>query len=95
MERMDQPKITGYRKLSDEEGALMNEIKAKGAEFHALFEKVKAHLADQRQSAFLHGPAELPRIERAEPGRWAALARTHFQEGCMALTRAVAQPDSF
>lgn len=27
--------------------------------------------------------------------RWVAIARTHFQEGLMALTRAVARPTSF
>ena len=27
--------------------------------------------------------------------RWTAIARTHLQEGFMALTRAVAKPDSF
>jgi hypothetical protein len=35
------------------------------------------------------------RIDRAQPERWAAIARTHFQEGLMALTRAVAQPTFF
>ena len=30
-----------------------------------------------------------------DPERWAAIARTHFQEGLMALTRAVAQPTFF
>jgi len=29
------------------------------------------------------------------PERWRAIANTHFQEGLMALTRAVAQPTSF
>jgi len=27
--------------------------------------------------------------------RWTAIARTHLQQGFMALTRAVAKPDSF
>lgn len=27
--------------------------------------------------------------------RWLSIARTHFQEGLMALTRSVARPDSF
>ncbi len=28
-------------------------------------------------------------------GRWASIARTHLQEGFMALTRAVAKPTTF
>lgn len=34
---------------------------------------------------------------RAEGGdqRWAAIAQTHFQEGLMALTRAIAKPEFF
>lgn len=35
------------------------------------------------------------RINAAQPGRWVSISRTHFQEGLMALTRAVAQPESF
>lgn len=38
---------------------------------------------------------EHSRLEEAQPERWIAIARTHFQEGLMALTRAVAQPSSF
>lgn len=30
----------------------------------------------------------------ADP-RWAALAKTHFQQGLMALTRSIAKPDFF
>ena len=35
------------------------------------------------------------RLDRAQPERWAAIARTDFQTGLMALVRAVAQPNSF
>ncbi len=30
----------------------------------------------------------------ADP-RWVSIARTHFQEGCMALTRAITKPETF
>jgi hypothetical protein len=46
-------------------------------------------------TAFQRAHAEKARLNRAEPERWAAIARTHFQEGLMALTRAVAQPSGF
>ena len=39
--------------------------------------------------------AEIMRLDAAQPERWIAIANTHFQEGLMALTRAVAQPGSF
>lgn len=38
---------------------------------------------------------EIARLDAAQPERWATIARTHFQEGLMALTRAVAQPGFF
>lgn len=94
METIQQPKITGYRQLSEPEAALMNEIKAKGIELQALVQKVNAHLGTQLSSA-RENPDEVARIMTAEPGRWSALGRTHFQEGLMALTRAVAQPGTF
>lgn len=42
METFTQPKITGYRQLSEQEAALMNEIKAKGVELGALVERLRA-----------------------------------------------------
>jgi hypothetical protein len=39
--------------------------------------------------------AEGKRLQGAEPHRWRSIAKTHMQEGLMALTRAVAQPGSF
>lgn len=38
---------------------------------------------------------EWERLVAAEPHRWRAIAQTHLQEGCMAVTRAIAQPSSF
>lgn len=32
------------------------------------------------------------RLNQAQPGRWLSISQTHFQEGFMALVRAVAQP---
>jgi hypothetical protein len=34
------------------------------------------------------------RMNAAEPERWASIGRTHFQEGVMALVRALAQPEA-
>ncbi|MEG5263243.1 hypothetical protein TRP66_02940 [Pseudomonas sp. JDS28PS106] len=49
METFTQPKITGYRQLSEQEAALMNDIKAKGVELGELVEKLRANPSlDQR-----------------------------------------------
>jgi hypothetical protein len=89
-------KIKGYRDLTQAEIDLMNEIKAKSVEFAELVKKVRDHIAKQRANAGgLDSEAwqqELLRLGAAEPERWAALGRTSIQEGCMFLTRAVAQP---
>ncbi len=95
--------IKGYRELSQAEIDLMNMIKNNGITFEALLTRIADHFTDQRravsgsQSAETMDAANAERIrlERAQPERWAAIARTHFQEGLMALTRAVAQPDFF
>ena len=49
METFTQPKITGYRQLSEQEAALKNDIKAKGVELGELVEKLRADSSlDQR-----------------------------------------------
>jgi len=96
VETIQQPKITGYRALSPTEAGLMNEVKAKGLELQALVLRVQDHLVAQRQAATASDDQdELARALAAEPGRWVSIARTHFQEGLMALTRSVAQPGAF
>lgn len=49
MDTFVQPKITGYRQLSEEDAALMNEIKAHGIKLGELIDKLRSldHL-DQR-----------------------------------------------
>lgn len=73
-------KITGYRDLSQEEIDLMNEIKTKAAEVGELVSRVQAH-------ATLFGGHE--------GTVWGGVAKIDLQKGFMALTRAVALPDSF
>lgn len=49
METFTQPKITGYRQLSEEEAGLMNEIKQHGVQLGELVDKLKAtESLDQR-----------------------------------------------
>lgn len=86
METFIQPKITGYRRLSEAEAALMNEIKAKGEELSELVDKLQANETKINEE---HGTGDY------EPRRWISIGQTHLQQGLMALTRAVAKPTSF
>lgn len=94
-------KIKGYRDLSQEEIDLMNEIKAKGAELGVLVDRVYDYISTQGRAARLavgvaaDAQDELARLQQADPATWAVIGRTHFQQGLMALTRAVAQPTNF
>jgi hypothetical protein len=73
-------KITGYRELSEIEIAAMNEIKG-------LAERVGVLVGGMDSAA----GADHAGYDK----RWIAIARTHLQEGFMALTRAVAKPTTF
>lgn len=102
-------KIAGYRELSQADIDMMNTIKGMGPLLEGLLAEVGEHIVAGRNPplteadalADLEGRprpdfnATRERIDRAQPERWAAIARTHFQEGLMALTRAVAQPTFF
>ena len=93
---MSATKITGYRTLAQDEIDLINKIKLHGQVLQELQSEVKLHLAGLRAGAFAtQDNVEIARLNAAEPERWAALAKTHFQEGLMCLTRAVAQPEHF
>lgn len=79
-------KIKGYRELSQAEIDLMNEVKAEGERLDDLL--VKQTKADEQLE--FEG-----QLDVKESARWRAIAKTHFQQGLMALTRAVAKPDFF
>lgn len=51
--------------------------------------RIKA--AGEQIGALVASVAALPGVDQ----RWVAIARTELQQGFMALTRAVARPDSF
>lgn len=101
-------KIKGYRDLSAREIELMNAIKEAGTNIETLIRIVgdalnarmdelrKTIASDDVDNASLAiASAERDRITAAQPGRWLSIAKTDFQTGLMALTRAVAQPGSF
>ncbi len=81
METMIQPKITGYRQLSEAEVALMNEGKA-------LAEQVGAYIAKLRA---VDNSAGHPPLDQ----RWVSIGATQLQQGFMAVIRGIAQPTTF
>ena len=96
METMTQPKVTGYRQLSEKEGVLMNKVKALAGPIEALRDELAAHIAEQRSAAAAAGDAdEIVRIEKANPEFWLRRGIDGMQSNLMFLTRAVAQPTTF
>lgn len=101
--------IKGYRELSAEEIALMNEVKEAGQTLATLLTKVEKHIANQYDTACNENvqadadeledlkvdEAELERLETASPYHWLTLARDDLQTGIMKLVRTVAQPTTF
>ena len=85
--------IKGYRDLSQPEIDLMNHIKEKESEMMALIWKVRQTLAEQQELSQTDKDL-FHRLQQAEPARWCAMAKSHFQEGFMELVRSVAQPQS-
>jgi len=77
--------ITGYRTLSTEEVALINEIKAHAEVTRSLVHRVRM-FCDALEDSH-------PKV--TAPHRWANIAMTDLQTGYMALVRAVAAPTTF
>lgn len=93
MDTMIQPKITGYRQLSEAEGQLMNRAKALQQQYEQLIAEVRDHIGKQQVTAKATlDIEEQQRLITAEPERWLNMARTDIQVGTMKLVRAVAQP---
>lgn len=91
METMIQPKVTGYRQLSEAEVALMNEGKALAEQCGAFVAKLRTHPGvrpDGTAPTVLGMPPALDQ-------RWVSIGATHIQEGFMAVIRGIAQPTTF
>lgn len=89
METMIQPKVTGYRQLSEAEVALMNEGKA-------LAEQVGAFIAKLR--TYPPTPSDGPIVYAGKPTldqRWVSIGATDLQRGFMSVIRGIAQPTTF
>ena len=87
METFTQPKITGYRQLSEEEVALMNEGKALADMCGKYIEKLRK----QQDVTRPNDTGALPALDQ----RWISIGSTQLQQGFMAVIRGIAQPTTF
>lgn len=85
METFTQPKIIGYRQLSQEEVELMNEGKALAEQVGQYVEKLSV----------TNGTSPTGLDRPALDQRWVNIGKTDLQKGFMALMRAIAQPTTF
>lgn len=83
-------KITGYRQLSDDEIALMNEGKALAEACGAYIAKLRQHPDVVRNQAPNDGVSLQPLDQR-----WISIGATDLQRGFMAVMRGIAQPTTF
>lgn len=83
MDTFQQPKITGYRQLSQDEVDLMNEGKA-------LAEACGQYIAKLRTYVQREGSPD-PVLDQ----RWVSIGATQLQQGFMAVIRGIAQPTTF
>ena len=90
METMVQPKVLGYRQLSEEEAALMNEGKELAELCGAFVAKLRQHPDITRPSTETQASTLLPLDQR-----WISLGATDLQTGFMAIVRGIAQPTTF
>ena len=88
METFTQPKITGYRQLSEAEVALMNEGKA-------LAEQCGAYVAKLRTYADVARKTDVQQLTPPLDQRWISIGATDLQKGWMCVIRGIAQPTTF
>jgi len=83
-----QPKIAGYRQLSAEEVALMNEGKALAEQCGAYIAKLRSYVPDNGDRPTIAPGGSLDQ-------RWISIGATDLQRGFMAVIRGIAQPTTF
>lgn len=81
--------ITGYRNLSADEVALVNEAKALAQQCGAFIERLRKHPDAHRPAS--NQDNGLPVLEQ----RWVSIGATDLQRGWMAIVRSIAQPTTF
>lgn len=91
MDTFAQPKITGYRQLSESEVALMNEGKALAEACGEYIAKLRRHPSALPDGTAPTLPGQLPPLDQ----RWVSIGATDIQRGFMAVIRGIAQPTTF
>ena len=94
METFTQPKITGYRQLSEAEVSLMNEAKALAEACGEYIAKLRTYVP-QNMSGPDGGEAEAFKPGATLDQRWISIGATDLQRGFMAVIRGIAQPTTF
>ena len=89
METFTQPKIVGYRQLTEAEVARMNEGKALAEQCGAYIAKLREH--QDAHGMRLNDQRILPPLDQ----RWISIGATDLQRGFMAIIRGIAQPTTF
>ena len=90
MDHFIQPKITGYRQLSEDEVTLMNEGKALAEACGDYIAKLRLH-PDVGGRNSPDGGNIRPPLDH----RWISIGATDLQRGFMAVIRGIAQPTTF
>jgi hypothetical protein len=88
METFTQPKITGYRQLSEEEVALMNEGKALAEQCGEYIARLRTHGDTAKLGSAVISGVVLDQ-------RWVSIGATDLQRGFMAVIRGIAKPTTF
>lgn len=88
------PNIDGYRELSPEEIALVEEINAAAEQLRGLVNRVN-HFVIDRNDRWAQLDVCAPQTNITSSLRWTSIGITHLQEGVMALRRAVCAPTTF
>lgn len=88
MDTFTQPKITGYRQLTEAEAALMNEAKALAEQCGAFVAKLRTHADVSRKTDVVQLTPPLDQ-------RWVSIGATDLQTGFMAIVRGIARPTTF
>ena len=83
--------IAGYRQLSEQEVALINEGKALAEACGEYIAKLRAHPGTRPDGTAPTLPGALPALDQ----RWISIGATDIQRGFMAVIRGIAQPTTF
>lgn len=95
METFVQPKITGYRQLTADEAALMNEGKALAEQCGAYIAKLRGYVPNDVNEKLEAGEIGEYKAGSSLDQRWISIGSTDLQRGFMAVIRGIAQPTSF